>query len=428
MKHFAVVGNPISHSRSPELYNSAFADIGFDGYYSRILAHEVEDVKLLLNSQNLAGINVTAPMKRKMNAICDSFSPEAKAIGAVNYLSNGGNPDGDLVGYNTDCIGVEEVIAKHGLNTRKVLILGAGNAARAAVYALQQTGCEIVVAARPGNSSKKLQEDFKVRLIDIKNYYAELRNVSLLISALPREVFTGEPAKEFDGADLTIFDANYSNSYFQKVAEHCNLPFICGLEWLGAQARPCFRYMTGSDKFNPSLPPVHNRNLAFIGFSGCGKSTIATEIANMSGCHCADLDSMISNQFGMPLTRVFERFGEEEFRKVETNFLRRLMNENRLVIACGAGILDVEENREILSKDAFRVRLYAPLETCLERVALTEPRPKLRNPAEAEQLFKRRNSLYFENSDLNFVTERKTVHECAAFILQDLQYFENNNA
>src|SRR6185436_18645924 len=147
---YGVFGWPVAHSRSPAMHNAAFAALGLDAVYvpfavpSNKLARAIEAASAL----DVAGINVTLPHKSAIMPLLARVEPVAQAIGAVNTVVRDG---ARLIGTNTDAEGLARALREAGveLTAARVVVLGAGGAARAAVVGLGQAGAtRIDVAAR----------------------------------------------------------------------------------------------------------------------------------------------------------------------------------------------------------------------------------------------------------------------------------------
>lgn len=137
-KLFGVIGDPIAHSMSPLMHNDAFAQLGIDGYYqpfhvkSADLAAAVHGMKAI----DVQGFNVTIPHKTAIMPLLDQIDPLAKAIGAVNTVVR---ENGGWTGYNTDGAGFVQGLREEcggPLEDKRVLLIGAGGAARAIYYTL----------------------------------------------------------------------------------------------------------------------------------------------------------------------------------------------------------------------------------------------------------------------------------------------------
>jgi len=162
-KQYGIFGWPVAHSRSPEMQAAAFRSAGLDATYERF-AVKPEDLKselARLQSSGLQGANVTLPHKQAVMELLDEVTPQAKAIGAVNTLVRqaGGEGEGEgFVGHNTDAPGLARSLIEAGVNLQgiRVVVLGAGGAARAAVVGLAGAGAARIIlhARRPEAAAK----------------------------------------------------------------------------------------------------------------------------------------------------------------------------------------------------------------------------------------------------------------------------------
>lgn len=162
-KQFAVIGNPIEQSRSPELHHAFAAKTGIDLHYSKRLAPldgfeaSVQD----FFAQGGCGMNVTVPFKEQAFAQCQVLTERAKIAKAVNTLWM---QDGILYGDNTDGQGLVDAIHALGwsLTQSRILILGAGGATRGVIYPLVQAGAKhIVIANRTLSRAEQLVTDLQ---------------------------------------------------------------------------------------------------------------------------------------------------------------------------------------------------------------------------------------------------------------------------
>jgi shikimate dehydrogenase len=157
MNIFGVFGDPIEHSLSPAMQNAALRALGIKACYHafRVRREDLEDALLGSAAMGFAGLNLTIPLKEKALEL-DFLQPDplAQAIGAVNTVSFGPQ---SIVGYNTDGWGALLALqdADVMIKGKSVLIIGAGGAARAIAYTLEQDGAEISIANR---SIKRAEE------------------------------------------------------------------------------------------------------------------------------------------------------------------------------------------------------------------------------------------------------------------------------
>ena len=160
-KQFAVIGNPIEQSRSPELHHAFAAKTGVDLNYKKILAplDGFENTAKDFFAQGGAGMNVTVPFKEQAFALCDQLTERARIAKAVNTLWM---QEGKLIGDNTDGQGLVAAIQALGWNltNSRILILGAGGATRGVIYPLVQAGAkQIVIANRTLVRAEQLVDD-----------------------------------------------------------------------------------------------------------------------------------------------------------------------------------------------------------------------------------------------------------------------------
>lgn len=145
MKRLAVLGHPVGHSRSPAMHNAALAELGLAAEWTYeaidLTPYEFERRAREMPSEGFAGANVTVPHKGAALALADSLTETAREIGAANTLSF---EAGEIRAENTDAQGLLDALPESPRGKR-ALVLGAGGAARAAVWALLREGAEVAV-------------------------------------------------------------------------------------------------------------------------------------------------------------------------------------------------------------------------------------------------------------------------------------------
>ncbi|MEW6136772.1 MAG: shikimate dehydrogenase [Thermodesulfobacteriota bacterium] len=158
-----IVGCPVSHSLSPAMHNAAFKKSGLDWVYVpfRVEPDALSEALSGLPALGVRGVNVTVPHKERVMEYLHSFSPEAQAIGAVNTVSV---ERGALRGDNTDWLGFLRDIQELGIDPGglRVLILGAGGAARAVGYALAISGARLIMcSSRNSGKGEAMARDLR---------------------------------------------------------------------------------------------------------------------------------------------------------------------------------------------------------------------------------------------------------------------------
>ena len=143
-KHYAIFGNPISHSKSPLMHNLAFKALAYNGEYSRFLLEDGSKLREEFLKQGLQGINITVPHKEEAFKACDVLDSFAQQVGVVNTIVN---KEGKLYGYNTDALGFLKAISEFK-DIKTVLFLGAGGTAKSTAILLQEAGYDLSILNR----------------------------------------------------------------------------------------------------------------------------------------------------------------------------------------------------------------------------------------------------------------------------------------
>lgn len=161
-KKYGILAHPAGHSLSPAIFNAAFKEVGMDAEYR---VYDIPDVKLAefmktVRHEPVSGLSVSLPHKEAVMTYLDEVDEDARAIGAVNCVVNRG---GFLHGYNTDFVGANKALLEVGsLSGRKVVLLGAGGAARAITYGLLKKGAEVTILNIDKEKAAELAGEFGV--------------------------------------------------------------------------------------------------------------------------------------------------------------------------------------------------------------------------------------------------------------------------
>lgn len=236
----AVVGNPIAHSKSPLIFHFLFDAVNREYSYEKLLLHSAEEIPALFKN-GYVGINITAPFKQSVIPFLDELSADAKSIGSVNTVVL---KEGKLCGYNTDWYGVANALIEQGIDLKgkKCLVLGAGGAARAAVYALKNARASVHVSNRSEEKAKSLADDFGVKYCRFEELEKAVFEAEILVDTLPAGIEVIKPAWMQKG--LIVLDASYPDSVYDHRE---NVQLIGGENWLMHQALPAFKLFTGID-------------------------------------------------------------------------------------------------------------------------------------------------------------------------------------
>lgn len=162
MRHFGLIGHPLGHSRSAELFNERFRRERIDAEYTLYDIAEIDSVREVVHG--LSGFNVTIPYKKSIMRYLDRLDAEAEAIGAVNCVKLCG--DGTLCGYNTDAEGIRAALSGVGsLRGESALVLGSGGAAAAVIHVLSELGVDVRTVSRSRERGDLSYEDLTPEIV-----------------------------------------------------------------------------------------------------------------------------------------------------------------------------------------------------------------------------------------------------------------------
>ncbi len=158
---YGIIGNPVSHSLSPAMHNAAFAELGENRVYLPFPLQDLEAGIVGLKALGVKGVSVTIPYKEAVIPLLDEIEDVARQIGAVNtidILDVGGKKR--LYGSNTDWLGANRALSeKMSLQVAQVVLLGAGDSARAIGFGVQQQGAQLVLCSRTESRGRALAAD-----------------------------------------------------------------------------------------------------------------------------------------------------------------------------------------------------------------------------------------------------------------------------
>ncbi|MBP3221391.1 MAG: shikimate dehydrogenase [Neisseriaceae bacterium] len=254
---FAVFGNPIAHSRSPEIHQLFAKQQGIDLIYEkRLVSGSLKDAVQQFAKDGGVGANVTVPCKEEAFALCSQLSNRAKAAGAVNTLIR--LPENTWGGDNTDGAGL--VMDLQRLNALfsgvKVLLIGAGGAARGVILPLQQAGAEVFIHNRTHNKAQNLANQFHATAqtfdeLNTQTFDIIINATSASLSGSLPEL----PSAIFKNAQLA-YDMVYAKNAtpFMQFAKHSGcLNTADGLGMLVGQAAVSYHLWHG---FMPDIQQV----------------------------------------------------------------------------------------------------------------------------------------------------------------------------
>ena len=169
---------------------------------------------------------------------------------------------------------------------------------------------------------------------------------------------------------------------------------------------------------------LFNYNIFLIGFMGAGKSTISDYLKNALAMDVVEMDQCIVERQGMSISDIFETYGEEYFRELETNLLIEMQSQSNVVVSCGGGVPMRERNVVEMKKNGRVVLLTAKPETILERVKDNHDRPLLegnKNVDYIAELMEKRREKYEAAADIVIETDGKDKLEICEELVHRLR-------
>lgn len=265
--------------------------------------------------------------------------------------------------------------------------------------AMQTLGGDMVKAAVMPNSRKDVLTLMEATL-EMKEKWADRPLITMSMAGMGT---ISRMAGEFFGSDVTFATAGKASAPGQIPAE-------------------CLK--EGMKMIHQSLKKKEESgNVYLIGFMGSGKSAVSRELAEQFHRKSVEMDEEIQAQQGMTIPEIFEKFGEDYFRKIESRLLREVAQEQNLVVSCGGGIVLKPENVEEMQKHGKVVLLTAKPETILARVMHDENRPLLKgkkNLEDMKALMEERRERYEMAADFIISTDERTIRSIAKEIAEKI--------
>ena len=243
---YGVAGDPIEHSLSPQMLNAAFRRENLNSVYLALHAKNIEDVVKCMRDIPMHGLSVTMPFKQDIIEHLDNCEPLCQKVGACNTVIR--SAEGKLYGFNTDVAGITRPLeARLHLQAARVLVLGAGGAARAAVFGLRERGATVTILNRTPQTAQKLARESgskTIRRDDVKK-----NEFDVIINATP--VGMGGNGKTLlDEKEMNAklaFDLVYNpiETKFLQMARAKGMAVISGVEMFVHQGARQFEIWTG---------------------------------------------------------------------------------------------------------------------------------------------------------------------------------------
>lgn len=338
-----LLGRKLGHSYSPQIHGL------LSDYDYTLYEKEPDQLEAFLTQDDFHGLNVTIPYKKAVIPYLKELSAVAARLGAVNTIVR--RPDGTLMGHNTDYFGFKTMVEASGLKPagKKTLVLGSGGASNTAVAVMEEMGSRVIVISRSGENNY--------------NNLSKHRDAAIIVNATPVGMYPQVDASpislemfpRLEGVLDLIF--NPARTRLLQDAESRGLVAMNGLLMLVAQAKESAQWFTGTSIDDGKIQSIHGalrkqmENIVLVGMPGCGKSTVAKRLAQLTGKEVVDADAQIVATAGMSIPEIFAQGGEETFRSIETQVLAELGKRSGIILATGGGCVTRPENYPLLHQN-----------------------------------------------------------------------------
>ena len=360
-----LLGEKLGHSFSPQIHKALVGE----RYTYELYERAPEDVEGFIKGGEWDSLNVTIPYKKVVMPFLDEISPEAQRIGAVNTVTH--LPNGQLRGDNTDYFGFERTLKFCGVKTEgvKALVLGNGGAAATAVNVLRDNGAQVVVLAIDGIPVGGITPEPYDTLYD-RHADAEIVVNCTPVGMYPKLV--GQKLIELSRLPRmkAVFDMVYNpaRTALLQEADSLGIPAYNGLLMLVAQAKRAAELFLGEELPDGAIDEIvgsisrETGNIILIGMPGSGKSTVGRKLAKALGRPFVDTDALVVEAAGRPIPDIFAADGEEAFRALETEAVKKAGMMSGAVIATGGGVVTRQRNYAPLSQNGRIVFLRRDLD------------------------------------------------------------------
>ncbi len=337
-----LLGRKLGHSYSPQIH-AYLGDYTYD-----LFEREPEDVENFLQTADFSAINVTIPYKKTVMPYC-TLTETAKYMGSVNTIVR--QPDGTLLGHNTDYFGFTSMVHKSGLDVKgkKCLVLGSGGASVTAVAVLKEMGATVIVISRSGEDN-----------------YANLHrhaDAPVICNCTPVGMYPNNGVSPIDLDQFPklegVLDMIYNPARTKLLMDAADRGLVAenGLWMLVAQAKEAAEWFLNEKLPDSLIQYVYNKmrqqmeNIILIGMPGCGKSTVGKLLAEKLGKTFVDADEELVKTYGVDIPTIFATEDEAGFRAKETEVLEALGKQAGLVIATGGGCVTQDRNYPLLHQN-----------------------------------------------------------------------------
>jgi len=390
---YGLIAEKLGHSFSKEIHSMLF------DYDYELCEVSKENFDSFMKKREFKAINVTIPYKEMVIPYLDEISENSRKIGAVNTIVNKNNR---LIGYNTDYLGLKDLIKRQNIEikNKKVLILGSGGTSKTAFAVAESMGCSFVtrVSRKEGNGC-----------ITYERAVNEHSGADVIINTTPVGMY---PVINVSPIDISCFpklsgvvDVVYNPLKTKLVcdAQKMGINAVGGLYMLVSQAVRAAEKFLDTEVDNSEIERVYKdiyaskQNIVLTGMPGAGKTTIGKILAKKLGKEFVDTDELIVQREKKTIPQIFDEVGEKGFRKIESDVVSDLGTVQNSIISTGGGAVLNPINVEILKENGVIVFIDRDISS----IVATKDRPLTSNRADLEKKYNERYPIYKNGCDLH---------------------------
>lgn len=389
---YGLLGERLGHSFSKEIheqindYQYELKEVPFDKFDEFMTKHD------------FIAINVTIPYKEKVIPYLDYIDDATKKIGAVNTIVN---KNGKLYGYNTDYLGLRDLVLTNNIDVKnkKVLILGTGGTSKTSKAVFTDLGAKELVFVSIDPVGDEISYE------DAVKYHSDSE---IIVNATPCGMYPNCDDLIIDISTfnklVAVVDVIYNplKTMLVRKALERGITAVSGLYMLVAQAVYASSIFTDTTYDKKIIDDIYKqiynskRNIVLIGMPTCGKTTISKLLADKLNKEVVDTDTLVEQKMGTTIKEYLKTHDETSFRDIETKVINEVSKLNNLIISTGGGVIKRKNNMEYLKANGLVIFIDRPLEL----LQVSDTRPLSSNQSDLEKLYYERYNLYCNYADI----------------------------
>ncbi len=389
---YGLLGERLGHSFSKEIHEQ------ISNYQYEITEVPLDKFDEFMTKHDFIAINVTIPYKEKVIPYLDYIDDAAKKIGAVNTIVN---KKGKLYGYNTDYLGLRDLVLTNNIDVKgkKVLVLGTGGTSKTSKAVFTDLGAKELVFVSIDPVGDEISYE------DAVKYHNDSQ---IIVNATPCGMYPNCDDLIIDISTfnklVAVVDVIYNplKTMLVRKALERGITAVSGLYMLVAQAVYASSIFTDTEYDKKIIDDIYNqiynnkRNIVLIGMPTCGKTTISKLLADKLNKEVVDTDTLVEKEMGTTIKEYLKTHDETSFRDIETKVINEVSKLNNLIISTGGGVIKRKNNIEYLKANGLIIFIDRPLEL----LQVSDTRPLSSNQSDLEKLYHERYDLYCNYADI----------------------------